>query len=148
MSMLSNSVHTGLFVENVEKMVQFYRDILGFEADWDGGPYASFKVNDGGLFMFDRKQFAEAMKQPYESPKKFNLTMEIGLSVPTKADVDLEYGKLSALGVQSVQEPQTMPWGQRNFWIVDPEGNYIEVGSFHDQLTEKVDVTVGATSES
>ncbi len=132
MSILSDSVHVGLFVENIEKMVLFYRDILGFETDWDGGPYASFKVKDGGLFMFDRKQFAETMKQPYASPKGFNLTMEIGLAVPTKADVDQEYARLMALGVQSVLEPETQPWGQRNFWIADPEGNYIEVGSFND----------------
>ncbi len=136
MSILSHSVHTGLFVENVEKMVVFYRDILGFETDWDGGPYASFKVNDGGLFMFDRKQFAEAMNQPYVPPKDFNLTMEIGIGVPTKADVDREYDRLMALGVHSVQEPQTQPWGQRNFFITDPEGNYIEVGSFQDALEE------------
>jgi len=129
MSVLSNSVHTGLFVENIEKMVLFYRDILGFETDWDGGPFASFKVNDGGFFMFDRKQFAETMKQPYYSPKGFNLTMEICLNVPTKADVDSEYAKLMALGVPSILEPETQPWGQRNFWIADPEGNYIEVGS-------------------
>jgi catechol 2,3-dioxygenase-like lactoylglutathione lyase family enzyme len=129
MSLLSNSVHVGLFVENIEKMVQFYRDILGFETDWDGGPFASFKVKDGGLFMFDRKQFAEAMHQLYVPPKGFNLTMEIGLNVPTKADVDKEYARLMALGVPSVLEPQTQTWGQRNFWIADPEGNYIEVGS-------------------
>ena len=129
MSILSHSVHTGLFVQNVEKMVRFYRDILGFETDWDGGPYASFKVNDGGLFMFDRKQFAEAMKQAYYPPKGFNLTMEIGLGVPTKADVDREYARLTASGVHVVQEPITQPWGQRNFWLTDPEGNYIEVGS-------------------
>lgn len=132
MGILSNSVHLGLFVENIEKMVLFYTNILGFETDWDGGPYASFKVNDGGLFMFDRHQFAEEMGQPYESPKPYNLTMEIGLSVPTKADVDREYIRLMALGVNSVQEPKTQPWGQRNFWITDPEGNYIEVGSFGD----------------
>ncbi len=129
MSILSNSVHVGLFVENIEKMVAFYRDILGFEADWDGGPYASFKVSDGGLFMFDRKQFAEAMRQPYHPPEGFNLTMEIGIGVPTKADVDSEYARLMALGVPSIQEPQTQPWGQRNFWIADPEGNYIEVAN-------------------
>jgi len=132
MSILSNSVHTGLFVENVEKMVNFYRDILGFETDWDGGPYASFEVNDGGLFMFDRKQFAEYMKQPYYPPKGFNLTMEVAIGVPTKADVDREYARLMALGVQSVLEPTTQPWGQRNFWIADPEGNLIEVGAFED----------------
>ncbi len=27
----------GLFVEDMEKMVSFYRDILNFETDWDGG---------------------------------------------------------------------------------------------------------------
>lgn len=132
MSILSNSVHTGLFVENIETMVRFYRDILGFETDWDGGPYASFKVKDGGLFMFDRRQFAESMKQPYLPPKGFNLTMEIGIGVPTKTDVDTEYARLMALGVPSAQEPMTQAWGQRNFWITDPEGNYIEVGSFQD----------------
>lgn len=132
MSVLSHSVHTGLFVADVEKMVRFYRDILGFETDWDGGPYASFKVQDGGLFMFDRKQFAEAMQQPYLAPRGFNRTMEVGIGVPTKADVDREYARLMALGVSSVQEPQTQPWGQRNFWISDPEGNYIEVGAFED----------------
>ena len=132
MSILSNSVHVGLFVADVQKMVQFYRDILGFETDWDSGPYAEFKVNDGGLFMFDRKQFAESMHQPYVPPQGYNLTMEVGIGVPTKTDVDQEFARLQALGVNVVQEPQTYPWDQRTFWIADPEGNYIEVGSFND----------------
>lgn len=133
MSLLSNSVHTGLFVEDMAKMVAFYRDILGFEANWDGGPFASFKVTDGGLFMFDRKIFAESMKEPYVSPKGANLTMEIGIGVPSKAAVDSEYARLVPLGVHVVQEPITQPWGQRNFWLLDPEGNYIEVGSPLDE---------------
>lgn len=136
MSLLADSVHTGLFVEDIEKMVRFYRDVLGFEAEWDGGPFASFKVRDGGLFMFDRRQFAAAMNQPYEPPRGFNLTMEIGLNVPTMADVDREYARLMALGVPSILKPQTQPWGQRNFWIADPEGNYIEVGSFGESPAE------------
>lgn len=128
MSILSTSVHTGLFVEDLGKMVAFYRDILGFETDWDGGPFVRFKVNDGGLFMFDRKIFAEAVNQPYYSPKGLNLTMEVAIGVPTKDDVDREYERLTALGVQPLfGEPVTQPWGQRNFWIADPEGNYIEI---------------------
>lgn len=129
MGILSNSVHTGLFVEDVEKMVKFYRDILGFETDWDGGSFASFKVKDGGLFIFDRKQFAQAMNQQYYPPNGFNLTMQIGIGVPTKEDVDREYERLIALGIEALTgEPVTQPWGQRNFWISDPEGNYIEIG--------------------
>jgi catechol 2,3-dioxygenase-like lactoylglutathione lyase family enzyme len=129
MGILSNSVHTGLFVEDIDKMVTFYRDILGFETDWNGGSFVSFKVKDGGLFMFERKQFAEAMNQPYYPPMGFNLTMQIGTGVPTKDDVDREYERLMKLGVKSLTgDPVTQPWGQRNFWITDPEGNYIEIG--------------------
>jgi lactoylglutathione lyase len=130
MSILSNSVHVGLFVEDIQKMVSFYRDILGFETDYDGGPFASFKAKDGGLFMFDRKQFSEAMKQPYMPPRGYNTTMEIGIGVPSHADVDAEYDRLTALGVQSLTgKPATQPWGQRNFFFADPEGNYVEIGS-------------------
>ncbi len=82
--------------------------------------------------MFDRKKFAEDMNQPYVPPRGYNLTMEIGIGVPSKADVDREYARLMASGVHSVQEPKTQPWGQRNFWIADPEGNYIEVGSWQE----------------
>ena len=131
MSLLSNSIHVGLFVENMEKMVGFYRDVLGLEASWDGGLYAEFKVNDGGLFMFDRKSFSDSMKQPYLAPRGYNTTMEIGIGVPGIADVDAEYARLTALGVVSLTgEPVTQPWGQRNFFFADPEGNYIEIGSF------------------
>ena len=69
-------------------------------------------MNDGGLFMFDRKQFAAAMNRPYYPPKGFNQTMEIGIGVPTKYDVDREYERLTAIGVQSLSgEPVTQPWG-------------------------------------
>ncbi len=34
----------GLFVTDIHKMVEFYRDVLGFEIEWNGaGPYAEFK---------------------------------------------------------------------------------------------------------
>ncbi len=131
MSLLSNSIHIGLFVENMEKMVGFYQDVLGLEASWDGGPYAEFKVNDGGLFMFDRKSFSESMKQPYLAPRGYNTTMEIGIGVPSCADVDKEYERLTTLGVVSLTgEPVMQPWGQRNFFFADPEGNFIEIGAF------------------
>lgn len=31
----------GLFVKDMEKMVSFYRDILNFDVEWDGGMFAS-----------------------------------------------------------------------------------------------------------
>lgn len=57
--------------------------------------------------------------------------MEIGIGVPGSADVDSEYVRLTALGVVYLTgEPVTQPWGQRDFFFADPEGNYIEIDAF------------------
>lgn len=131
MGILSASIQTGLFVEDIGKMVAFYRDILGLEAEWDGGPFASFKIQSGGLFLFDRKQFCRDMQQPYTAPHGYNTTMEVAIGVPTFDDVDREYARLTALGVASLTgEPTTRPWGQRNFFFADPEGNYLEIAAW------------------
>jgi predicted enzyme related to lactoylglutathione lyase len=42
-------------------------------------------------------------------------------------DVDREYERLTglALGFEIVQEPTTMPWGNRSFLFRDPDGNLV-----------------------
>ncbi len=38
----------GVFVNDLHQMVSFYRDVLGFETDWDGrGPYDEKQVPGG-----------------------------------------------------------------------------------------------------
>lgn len=128
MGILASSVHTGLFVEDLGKMVAFYRDILGLETEYTQGPFASFKINDGGLFMFDRRIFARDMNMEYSPPRGINQTMEVCIGVPAAEDVDREYLRITALGIPSLTgAPVTQPWGSRNFWIADPEGNLIEI---------------------
>lgn len=125
-----------IYADNVEQMVKFYRDILGFEAKWDGGDFAEFETANGYLsfFMYSRKAFAEAIHEPYVRPKGINQTFEIALWLPTFADVDAEYTRLAALGVQfPTGEPQTFSFGIRNFYAADPEGNLLEIGSWKDK---------------
>jgi len=121
-----------LFVEDIEKMVRFYRDIMEFETEWDGGSFAEFKTKSGPLsfFMYDRKNFVSAIGESYYPPKGINLTMEIALWLPRFSDVDKEYARLTACGITSVTgNPETFPFGIRNFYIADPEGNLLEIGS-------------------
>lgn len=117
----------GLFVADMKKMVSFYCYVLGFETDWDGGLYATFKKGENGLFMFDRKHFAESIGEPYDPPRGINLTMEMYLRYTTP-EVDQVYEKMINLEVRIIEELSTKPWGQRNFFIADPEGNIIEIG--------------------
>ncbi len=121
-----------LLVEDIEKMVSFYKNIMEFDTDWDGGLWAEFKTKSGPLSfaMYDRKNFAKAVGESYSPTKGINLTMEIGIWLPKFSDVDKEYERLMALGIKSFTgKPETFPFGIRNFYIVDPEGNLLEIGS-------------------
>ncbi len=40
-------------------------------------------------------------------------------------DVDAEYRKLKTIASEVVQEPTTMPWGNRSLLFRDPDGNLI-----------------------
>ncbi len=121
-----------LFVEDIENMVSFYKKIMGFDTDWDGGLWAEFKTKSGplSLAMYDRKNFAKAVGESYYPPKGINLTMEIGVWLPKFSDVDIAYERLMALGIKSFTgKPETFPFGIRSFYIADPEGNLLEIGS-------------------
>lgn len=121
-----------LCADDMDKMVRFYRDTLGFQTQWDGGEFAEFETASGALslFMYSRKLFAQALNESYVPPKGINQTFEIALWLPSFADVDAEYERLSKLGVHfPTGEPFTYDFGIRNFYVADPEGNLLEIGS-------------------
>ncbi len=117
---------------DVKKMVRFYRDVLGFCTQWDGGDFAEFETASGELsfFLYSREQFAKAFGEDYFPPQGLNQTFEIALWLPDYAAVDREYDRLSQLGVTfPAGGPVTYPFGIRNFYVADPEGNLLEIGS-------------------
>ena len=99
-------VGVSLLVGNMDNMVRFYRDILGFHTQWDGGPFADFETGSGdlSLFMYSREEFVKAIGEDYIPPRGINQTFEIALWLPGFADVDLEYARLSSWVCNSQQE--------------------------------------------
>ena len=125
-------VGIGLVAGDMVQMVHFYRDILGLRAKWDGGDFAAFETGSGelALFMYRRQAFVQALGEPYLHPQGINQTFELALWLASFGEVDDEYRRLSKLGVQfPMGGPQTFSFGIRNFYVADPEGNLIEIGS-------------------
>lgn len=122
----------GLFVEDMGRMIRFYRDVLGFEIKEAENTSNVYLLKDGTLFLlYGRNDFEKMTGRKYEYIKGLNGHSELALYVDTFEEVDTEYRKAVEKGAKPVLEPTTEPWGQRTCYIADPEGNLIEIGSFN-----------------
>ena len=127
----------GLFVEDMGKMIRFYRDVLGFEIKEDENTSNVYLIKDDTLFLlYGRNDFEKMTSRKYEYIKGLNGHFEIALYVDTFAEVDKAYEDAISKGAVSVLPPETEPWGQRTCYIADPEGNLIEIGSFDKPFRE------------
>jgi lactoylglutathione lyase len=122
----------GLFVNDMNTTVAFYRDVMGMTADWDGGPFASLRSRDAdtALMLFGRKDFEQMTARPYGYPEGLNGTLELSFNVGEVCKVDGEYERTVAAGAVPVYPPTDEPWGQRTCYVADPDGNLIEIGAF------------------
>lgn len=121
----------GLLVNDMGKMIRFYRDVLGFEIKEAEDTSNVYLVKDGTLFLlYGRKDFENMTSRKYEYVKGINGHSEIALYVDTFDEVDAAFRDVVSKGATPVLEPTTEPWGQRTCYIADPEGNLIEIGSF------------------
>lgn len=123
----------GLFTTDNTRMVAFYRDVFGFQTEWNGiEPNVEMRLDGMRILLFPRKDFEQMTSHRFTYPTGINGTMELSFDVPTFADVNIEYSRAVNMGAKSVMQPTTEPWGQRTCYIADPEGNLIEISSFKE----------------
>lgn len=128
----------GLFVEDMGKMIRFYRDALGFGIQESEDTSNVYLIKDGTLFLlYGREDFEKMTSQKYQYVKGLNGHSEIALYVDTFDEVDQAFAQVVAKGAMPVLEPETEPWGQRTCFVADPEGNIIEIGSFNRPFEDR-----------
>lgn len=121
----------GIFVADLQRMVVFYRDVLGVDIDWDGnGPHAEFKHEGIRFMMYERKELPGYLGKDVAYPNGINGTFELAIDLPRFSDVDAEYDRVVSLGAVPVFPPRNEPWGMRSSFVQDPDGNLIEIGSW------------------
>ena len=128
----------GLLVQDMGRMIRFYRDVLGFEIREAEDTKNVYLVKDGTLFLlYGRKDFERMTARSYGYVQGLNGHFEIALYVDTFSEVDEAFRRAVEQGAQPVLAPTTEPWGQRTCYIADPEGNLIEIGSWDRPYEEK-----------
>ena len=74
----------GLFVDDMAKMIRFYKDVLGFEIKEEENTSNVYLVKDGTLFLlYGRNDFEKMTNRRYEYIKGLNGHSEIALYVDT-----------------------------------------------------------------
>ena len=129
----------GIFVGDIQKMVDFYQSILGFKINYDGsGPYAEFEHTGIRVSMYERRMLPGLLGQTPEYPTGINGTFELAIDLPYFEDVDPEYDRLIKAGAGPVYAPRNEPWGMRSSMVTDPEGNLIEIGSWNKGPVQEI----------
>ena len=120
----------GIFVEDINIMVDFYEKVIGLEIDWNGeGPYAEFNHDGIRFSMYSRRELPHLLGQTPDFPQKLNGTFELAINVGEPENVDIKFRELVSKGGKPVYPPRDEPWKMRSAMISDPEGNLIEIAS-------------------
>ena len=115
-----NLVSLRVITNDIKRLVGFYENITGLSATWFTEDFAELPTPACTLAIGSKRtmeMFAAGAARPAD-----NHTVIIEFRVD---DVDGEYKKLKEVVSDLVQEPTTMPWGNRSLLLRDPDGNLI-----------------------
>jgi methylmalonyl-CoA/ethylmalonyl-CoA epimerase len=114
-------LRVALTTRDFERLVKFYCDGLGMEpaAVWnnDGGRALMLEMGQATLELFDERQ-AEVIDQ-LEVGERVSGQVRFALQVP---DLKSALERLLAHGATLVRPPVTIPWGDVNARVQDPDG--------------------------
>lgn len=110
------------YVEDLERAVAFYRDVLGVEHRFTDEAYAEFSTGSTKLAFFPRSSLPELLGR--DAPAGGSPDGEIVFLVD---DVDAEAARLRHAGVEILTGPVDRPWGHRTVHLLDPDGLVVEL---------------------
>lgn len=126
-----------LMVKSIERSVEFYRDVLGFEVVGEmSGPdgkvsHAEVTLGAASL-MFDRLDWA-----PHLANQSLGAGINLYITVEDTVDIDAYYARLREKGAAITQEIKDQFWGDRHFSLVDPDGYSISFAKNVRQVSEQ-----------
>ena len=115
-----NFVSIRIITEDVQRLTGFYEQATGQQATWGNGNFAELRTAAGTLAIGSARTVP--VFAPGASRAADNHSVIIEFLVD---DVDAAYEKLTGLVDDFVNQPTTMPWGNRSLLFRDPDGNLV-----------------------
>jgi lactoylglutathione lyase len=115
---------TVIFVQDLDRCMMFYRDMLDLEVVFSDSDSFAFRMEGQDFALVKLAAGVEMLNE-----EVLSLHKETGHRVMLCADVediDAVYKRLRAKGLIFVKPPIDQPWGWRTAYFADPEGNIWE----------------------
>lgn len=117
-----NFVSIRIITDRVQRLVEFYEHVIGASAAWSTPDFAELVTPSCTLAIASTRTVALFGADSARPADNHTVIIEFRVD-----DVDQEYQRLAHLLDEFVQQPTTMPWGNRSVLFRDPDGNLINL---------------------
>ena len=114
--MIQGVIGVTIWTEDLDRLVRFYRDILGLALRGQHGDFVNFAWGEMRLNL----GFHSQVKGPAQDP--YRMMVSFGVS-----EIHSEYRRLSDLGVRFIRVPEREFWGGWVATFLDPDGNVLQL---------------------
>lgn len=111
-----------IITDDIDRLVEFYEQVLGITAERPAPVFAEFVMPTCTLAIGHSKTAQLFGADSVVAGSNRTVILEFRVN-----DVDAEYVRLQQVIQDWVQEPTTMPWGNRSMLFRDPDGNLVNL---------------------
>jgi len=111
-----------IITDDLDRLVSFYEQLLGVTAERPAPPFAELVLPSATVAIGHSQTVGLFGAGSARAADNHSVIIEFRVG-----EVDAEYARLKAFVAEWVQEPTTMPWGNRSILLRDPDGNLVNL---------------------
>lgn len=130
-----------IITDDLDRLVEFYEQVTGATAERPAPVFAEVVLPSATLAIGHSQTVSLFGADSARAADNHTVIIEFRVD-----DVDAEFARLKPLVDDWVQEPTTMPWGNRSILFRDPDGNLINLFTpVSEDATERFSSRAAAT---
>ncbi len=117
-----NLVSTRIITDDIKRLVAFYEAVTGLTPTWYTEDFAELVTPSCTLAIGSTRTMGLFSPGAAHAADNHSVILEFRVG-----DVDGEFVRIEKTLGDVVQQPTTMPWGNRSLMFRDPDGNLVNV---------------------